>query len=145
MCAFERSEKGMEFNMKREKSCGCIILNDKNEILLVLQTAGHWGLPKGHVEEGETEEQTAIREVKEETNVDVIVNTNLRYSMVYSPKEDVEKEVVYFIAKNTSNDCKPQLEEVQEMKWLDIDNAIDTITYENSKDLLRKVKKDLNL
>lgn len=131
--------------MKKEKSCGCIILNDKNEILLILQTEGHWGLPKGHVEEGETEEQTAIREVKEETNIDVIVNKNLRYNMVYNPKEDVEKEVVYFIAKNTSNDCKPQLEEVQEMKWLDIDNAINTITYENSKDLLRKVKKDLNL
>lgn len=131
--------------MKKEKSCGCIILNDKNEILLILQTEGHWGLPKGHVEEGETEEQTAIREVKEETNIDVIVNTNLRYNMVYNPKEDVEKEVIYFIAKNTSNDCKPQLEEVQEMKWLDIDNAINTITYENSKDLLRKVKKDLNL
>lgn len=131
--------------MKKEKSCGCIILNNKNQILLILQNAGHWGLPKGHVEEGETEEQTAIREVKEETNVDVIVNTNLRYNMVYNPKEDVEKEVIYFIAKNTSNDCKPQLEEVQEMKWLDIDNAINTITYENSKDLLRKVKKDLNL
>ena len=131
--------------MKKEKSCGCIILNNKNQILLILQNAGHWGLPKGHVEEGETEEQTAIREVKEETNVDVIVNTNLRYRMVYNPKEDVEKEVIYFIAKNTSNDCKPQLEEVQEMKWLDIDNAINTITYENSKDLLKKVKKDLNL
>ncbi len=131
--------------MKKEKSCGCIILNNKNQILLILQNAGHWGLPKGHVEEGETEEQTAIREVKEETNVDVIVNTNLKYRMVYNPKEDVEKEVIYFIAKNTSNDCKPQLEEVQEMKWLDIDNAINTITYENSKDLLKKVKKDLNL
>ena len=131
--------------MKKEKSCGCIILNNKNKILLILQNAGHWGLPKGHVEEGETEEQTAIREVKEETNVDVIVDTNLRYRMVYNPKEDVEKEVIYFIAKNTSNDCKPQLEEVQEMKWLDIDNAINTITYENSKDLLKKVKKDLNL
>ena len=131
--------------MKKEKSCGCIILNNKNQILLILQNAGHWGLPKGHVEEGETEEQTAIREVKEETNVDVIVDTNLRYRMVYIPKEDVEKEVIYFIAKNTSNDCKPQLEGVQEMKWLDIDNAINTITYENSKDLLKKVKKDLNL
>ena len=131
--------------MKKEKSCGCIILNNKNQILLILQNAGHWGLPKGHVEEGETEEQTAIREVKEETNVDVIVDTNLRYRMVYNPKEDVEKEVIYFIAKNTSNDCKPQVEEVQEMKWLDIDNAINTITYENSKDLLKKVKKDLNL
>ena len=131
--------------MKKEKSCGCIILNNKNQILLILQNAGHWGLPKGHVEEGETEEQTAIREVKEETNVDVIVDTNLRYRMVYNPKADVEKEVIYFIAKNTRNDCKPQLEEVQEMKWLDIDNAINTITYENSKDLLKKVKKDLNL
>ena len=81
--------------MKKEKSCGCIILNNKNQILLILQNAGHWGLPKGHVEEGETEEQTAIREVKEETNVDVIVDTNLRYRMVYNPKEDVEKEVIY--------------------------------------------------
>lgn len=131
--------------MKKEKSCGCIIFNAKKEILLLHQNAGHWGLPKGHVEEGETEEQTAIREVKEETNIDVVINTNYRYSMTYNPKEDVEKEVVYFIAENTSNNIKPQQEEVQEVIWLDIDNAINTITYENSKELLKKVKKDLNL
>lgn len=131
--------------MKKEKSCGCIVLNEKKEILLILHNPGHWGLPKGHVEDGETEEQTAIREVKEETNIDVEVNTNYRYSMVYSPKEDVEKEVILFIAKNISNSCKPQLEEVQDIKWLDIDNAIETITYDNSKELLRKVKKDLKL
>ena len=87
--------------MKKEKSCGCIIFNEKGEILLLHQNAGHWGLPKGHVEEGETEEQTAIREVKEETNIDVIINANYRYSMVYSPKENVEKEVV--CAKNVKN------------------------------------------
>ena len=131
--------------MKKEKSCGCIIFNEKGEILLLHQNAGHWGLPKGHVEQGETEEQTAIREVKEETNIDVVINTEYRYSIVYSPKEDVEKEVVYFVAKNTSNDITPQLEEVQEVKWLDIDNAINTISYDNSKELLKKVKKDLNL
>lgn len=131
--------------MKKEKSCGCIILNDKNEILLVLHNAGHWGLPKGHVEEGETEVQTAIREVKEETNIDVEVNTNYRYRVVYSPKEDVEKEVILFIAKNINNDYNPQIEEVQDIKWLDIDNAIETITYDNSKELLKKVKKDLKL
>lgn len=131
--------------MKKEKSCGCIILNDRNQILLVLHNAGHWGLPKGHVEKGETEEETAIREVKEETNIDVEVNTNYRYSMVYSPKEDVEKEVIYFIAKNINNHYNPQIEEVQDIKWLDIDNAIETITYDNSKELLKKVKKDLKL
>lgn len=131
--------------MKKEKSCGCIIFNEKREILLLHQNAGHWGLPKGHVEQGETEEQTAIREVKEETNIDVVINTEYRYSIVYNPKEDVEKEVVYFVAKNTSNDINPQLEEVQEVKWLDIDNAINTISYDNSRELLKKVKKDLNL
>lgn len=131
--------------MKKEKSCGCIILNDKKEILLILHNAGHWGLPKGHVEKDETEEETAIREVKEETNIDVIVDSNYRYSIEYNPKENVEKEVIYFIAKNISNDDKPQLEEVKEIRWLDINNAIETITYENSKELLRKVKKDLNL
>lgn len=131
--------------MKKEKSCGCIIFNEKREILLLHQNAGHWGLPKGHVKQGETEEQTAIREVKEETNIDVVINTEYRYSIVYNPKEDVEKEVVYFVAKNTSNDINPQLEEVQEVKWLDIDNAINTISYDNSRELLKKVKKDLNL
>ena len=56
--------------MKHEKSCGCIIIEDK-KVLLIKQTNGVWGFPKGHVEENETELQTAEREVKEETNIDV--------------------------------------------------------------------------
>ena len=57
-----------ETNKEREKSCGCIIIN-KNKVLLIKQTKGHWGFPKGHVEKDETEIETAIREVKEETNI----------------------------------------------------------------------------
>ena len=57
----------MEYN---EKSCGCIII-DKDRVLLVKHNAGHWDFPKGHMEDGETEIETAIREVKEETNLDV--------------------------------------------------------------------------
>ena len=59
-----------ETNKEREKSCGCIIIN-KNKVLLIKQTKGHWGFPKGHVEKDETEIETAIREVKEETGLDV--------------------------------------------------------------------------
>ncbi len=131
--------------MNHEKSCGCIIFNNNNELLLIHQVKGHWGLPKGHVEKKETEEETAKREVKEETNLDVIVDTKKRYSMVYSPKEDVEKEVIFFIAKNTSDDIIVQEEEVQGAKWLKIDDAIELITFDNSKELLRKVKEDLKL
>lgn len=129
--------------MKQEKSCGCIVMNEKNEILLVHHNAGHWGLPKGHMEEGETEVDTAIREVKEETNIDVEVNEKFRYTQMYSPKEDVMKEVVFFLAKNISNNQEPQFKEVSEVKWFEFDKAIETITYNNSKELLLKVKKDL--
>ena len=59
-----------ETNKEREKSCGCIIIN-KNKVLLIKQTKGHWGFPKGHVEKDETEIETAIREVKEETGLDI--------------------------------------------------------------------------
>lgn len=56
--------------MKYEKSCGAIVIED-GKVLLVKHNAGHWDFPKGHVEEGETEFETAIREVKEETNIDI--------------------------------------------------------------------------
>ena len=49
-----------------EKSCGAIIFND-GKVLVVKQTSGFYGFPKGHVEIGETEKETAIRETKEET------------------------------------------------------------------------------
>lgn len=129
--------------MKYEKSCGCIVMNTNEEILLVLHNAGHWGLPKGHMEEGETEVQTAIREVKEETNIDVEVNEKYRYTMEYSPKEDVWKEVVFFLAHNISNHKEAQIKEVSEVQWFKLDKAIERITYDNSKEILRKLRDDL--
>ena len=129
--------------MEQEKSCGAIVINKNNKILLVHHNAGHWNFPKGHIENGETEEQTAIREVKEETNIDIIINNKYRYTTSYSPKENVMKEVVYFLAQNIDEDKKPQLEEVSEVKWFTLEEAMNTITYENSKEILNKLKKDI--
>ena len=129
--------------MKQEKSCGCIVMNENNEILLVHSNLGHWGFPKGHMEEGETEVETAKREVKEETNIDVEINEKYRYVQKYSPKEEVMKEVVLFLAKNITNHKEAQLEEISEVKWLKFDEAIEKITYDNSKEVLINLKKDL--
>ena len=129
--------------MEQEKSCGAIVINKNNKIVLVHHNAGHWDFPKGHIENGETEEQTAIREVKEETNIDIIINNKYRYTTSYSPKENVMKEVVYFLAQNIDEDKKPQLEEVSEVKWFTLEEAMNTITYENSKEILNKLKKDI--
>lgn len=129
--------------MKYEKSCGAIII-DNDKVLVLQQIAGHWGFPKGHVEKGETEAQTAKREIKEETNLDVEINNNFRYTENYSPAEGVEKEVVYFIAQKIGGEIKVQQEEVKEIEWLSFNEAIEKLTYENSKELLRKAWKDLN-
>ena len=129
--------------MKYEKSCGAIII-DNDKILVLQQVAGHWGFPKGHVEEGETEIQTAKREIKEETNLDVEINDNYRYTEKYSPAEGIEKEVVYFIAKKIGGEIKIQEEEVKGIGWFNYEEAIERLTYDNSKQLLKKAWKDLN-
>lgn len=127
--------------MKREKSCGCVIIND-NKVLLVKHIVGHWDFPKGHVEKNETEEQTALREVKEETNIDAEIVPGYRYAIQYSPKENVLKDVIFFIAKNTSNDIKPQESEISEIGWFEISKAIEQITHNDSKEILRKIQKE---
>lgn len=130
--------------MRQEKSCGCIIFNKNNEILLIRSVKGHWGMPKGHVEPGETEIETAIREVKEETNLDVeILDENKKYKEQYSIAEDATKEVVYFLAKNKNHQIIPQKEEIQDIGWFTIEDAIQTITYDNSRELIQQVQKEL--
>ena len=130
--------------MKNEKSCGCIII-DNGKVLLVKQTAGHWGFPKGHVESNETEIETAIRETKEETNLSVEIVSNARYTMEYVIDEDIHKEVVYFIAKETTNNVIAQESEISDIKWFSFKEALETISFDNAKALLKKVLSDLKL
>ena len=128
--------------MKQEKSCGAVVING-DKVLLIKHVLGHWDLPKGHMEGNETEVETAIRELKEETNIDIEVDDTHRYTIEYSPEEDVWKEVVYFIAKPKTNELIPQEEEVQEIEWLDIDEAIDRLTFDSAKNVLKNVVEDL--
>ena len=129
--------------MEKEKSCGAIIFNENIEVLIVKHTAGHWDFPKGHMEIGEDEYQTAIREVKEETNIDVELLKEYRYEVHYSPKENVDKTVVFFLAKNKSNELIKQDEEIQNIGWFEYKEAIDILTYESAKELFKKSYNDI--
>lgn len=130
--------------MKYEKSCGAVIF-DNDKVLVLKQVQGHWGFPKGHVENNETEIETAIREIKEETNLDVEINEKLRYVETYSPKENVTKDVVFFVAKKIGGDVKPQEEEVSEIKWVSPKEALELVSYESSKIVMKKVINDLGI
>lgn len=124
--------------MKYEKSCGAVIF-DGDKVLVIQQVKGHWGFPKGHVENGETEVQTAVREIKEETNLIVEIDESKRFVEHYSPEEGIEKDVVYFVAKKIGGEIKVQEEEVKDTDWLTPTEAMERLTYENSKNILRQV------
>lgn len=121
----------------QEKSCGVIVFyNDK--VLLIKHNLGHIGFPKGHVEGMETEEETAIREVKEETNCDVEIIPGFREIITYSPKKNITKDVIFFIGKPLNKELSPQLAEVQKVDFVNYKEALNLLTYQDEKDLLKK-------
>lgn len=133
--------------MKFEKSCGAIIIkrnSGKIETLLIQMLGGHWSYPKGHVEDNETEVETALREIKEETNLDVIIDTRFREITTYSPKPGVIKDVIYFLAFAKTLDVKVQEEEVANYEWVDINDATKLITFEEDRKIFKKAIKFIN-
>ncbi len=131
--------------MVHEKSCGAIVYRKHHgniEILLIKHVnSGHWSFPKGHVEENETEVETAKREIKEETGLDVIIDPTFRETVTYYPRKDAHKIVVYFIARAKNFDYTPQVEEIAEIRWVDVGHATTILTYENDKLIVNKAKK----
>lgn len=125
--------------MEKEKSCGTMCFN-KDKVLMVKHNAGHWAFPKGHVEENETEKETAIRETKEETGIESEIISDERFVITYSPKENVIKDVIYFIAKPISASLERQEEEIADLEWVDIEEAEKMITFDDEKELFKKVK-----
>lgn len=126
--------------MKHEKACGTIVIND-NKVLVIQQKQGFWGFPKGHMEQGKNEIETAIRETKEETNLDVIIEDKTRFCLTYFIEDkNIHKEVVYFVAKVDGKvDIKPQIEEINSIAWIDIAKVEDILTFDNLKELWKAV------
>ena len=127
--------------MKYEKSCGAIVytnINGKRLYLIEQMLGGHWGVPKGHIEENEKEEETALRETKEEVGLDVIIDTGFRAVETYSPKEGVIKDVVYFVAYSKSMDTAMQVEEVRDIKWVEMNEAIGLIEFQDMQEIIMK-------
>lgn len=130
--------------MLHEKSCGAIVyrkFHGNTEILLIKHiNSGHWSFPKGHVENDETEEETAKREIKEETAIDVIIDPTFRETVTYSPKKDTVKVVVYFLARAKNVNFSPQEDEIAEIRWVDISYAGNILSYENDRTIVTRAK-----
>ncbi|MDR0991946.1 MAG: NUDIX domain-containing protein [Ruminococcus sp.] len=135
--------------MTLEKSCGAIVYRRHSgniELLLIKHVnSGHWSFPKGHVEENESEIETARREILEETGIDVIIDNSFRETVTYFPKKDTKKNVIYFLAKAKNFNFAKQDEEVEDIRWVDMGEVHNILTYENDKTIADKAKKMITI
>lgn len=135
--------------MRYIKSCGFIVYkaeNNENFYLIIKSHNGDVGFPKGHMEPGENELQTAIRELKEETGMDVDTIHDFRYQIEYPlPRvPDAMKQTVYFLGKCASDEIIIQETEVALAEFVTYDKAIEKLTFEETKNMLKKANDIIN-
>lgn len=124
-------------------SAGGIVIHE-NGLLMLKKKNGDWVLPKGRIEKGETLEETAIREVKEETNVDgEIIDylgiTTYRFSNYWTKYRVVEKTVSWYLMKPLTFSLTPLRKEgFIEARFLELDKVLDLARYDDEKKVIRK-------
>lgn len=132
-----------------EKSCGAVIFYKGRQnvnLLLVKNSNGrYWSFPKGHIEKGETEEETATREIKEETNLDVEICGDFREISEYCPFGKIRKRVVFFLAQAFTDKVKIQESEIDSFIWVDLQQARKMCTYDNDLRIIDKAETAIHL
>ena len=129
-------------NFDYENSCGAIVFNENTEkILLVKMHNGNWGFPKGHIEKDETKEETAIREVLEETNVRIKIIPNFEREIKYIPNERTIKKVTIFMGITQDEEVTIDTFEIEDFKWCTYEEALKLVTYKLQKDVLENARK----
>jgi len=129
----------------REKSAGCVVFYPKTQEYLILHfkfKSHYWDFPKGKIKKGETAEQTAIREVKEETGLDVMIIPGFKKTIHYMFKQEgklISKDVHYFLAEAKSKDAIVSKENIA-FEWLSYEKATEKVTFKNSKTVMEKSK-----
>ena len=130
--------------MLREKSCGAVVFTRKDDAakyLLLNYAAGHWDFVKGNVEANESEQQTVVRELHEETGITgAQFIDGFRETIGYFYRRQgltVHKEVVFFVMEAFTDKVALSFEHVGFI-WLDYKHALEKLTFKNSKDVLQK-------
>ncbi len=130
---------GLFQKAREEKSCGAVVWrrrDGRREYLLARHNGGHWGFPKGHVEGSETEEETARREIWEETGLEAAVSTAFRRQVTYYPKPGVIKDVIFFTATPVGGAEHAQETEISEIGWFAFLEACGRVTYATDEEVL---------
>lgn len=144
-------------NTRTEVSAGGVIYREGDggglEVALILTHEGRWQLPKGWVEDGETREAAAQREVEEEAGVrgrviGLIETIDYWFKPTYEAEPvRIHKFVHFYLLQYESGSTEGHDDEVQDARWVDVDEAIDRLSFAGergvaikARDALRKVR-----
>ncbi|WP_181776959.1 NUDIX hydrolase [Amycolatopsis pittospori] len=142
-----RRRRGRRLTTVDETSAGGLVVDaERANAALIGRLDRHgrllWSLPKGHIEDGETVEQTAVREVKEETGISAQVLQPLGtidYWFV-AERRRVHKTVHHFILESTGGELSDEDVEVTEVAWVPLADLETTLAYSDERKLVRKAK-----
>lgn len=146
-----RSLKSREtMKARQEHSAGVVLFKEaggKREYLILHYPGGHFDLPKGHIEQGESEKQAALRELEEETGIrEVELLDDYRHMIEYQFRHAgnlIQKDVVFFLGR-TPKEKVVISHEHQDFMWMPFKQAHQKLTFRNAKILLEKAEKHLN-
>ncbi len=129
-----------------DRSYGVIVIFNDN-FLCLQHKAGHWGFPKGHIEGDETIEEASLRELKEEAGIekcDIFAFPPIfeEYEFEQSGRK-YHKIVQYLVGRVIDDKLIIQQKEIMDYKWASYEEALETLTYDNNKEVLKKAKEYL--
>ncbi len=123
-----------------EKSCGAIVYRHIGGtiryLLIKNRRSSNWSFPKGHVEVGESLEETAIREVHEETGIKIYIFPGFMSKSQYTVQNKIQKTVHIFVATTKDEQTRIQYEEIEDYIWLPYESAHTHLKFENDKNIL---------
>ena len=130
-----------------ERSCGAVVYRIINGVVRYLliknKRSSNWSFPKGHIEKNETLEETAKREVLEETGLRLDIIPGFQCKSEYSIQNRIQKTVQIFVGTTKDTQTQIQLEEIEDYIWLTYENAYKSLKFDNDKTILKDAREFL--